>query len=190
MAAVLSSPLASAVDLRGLADAQADAAHEFERLRGAGSSLLLQDLRHPQGFSLLCDVSYQQPRPVVPSSWRRRVFEAVHGLAHPAARTTLDLVRRQYVWFRMASDVRQWARECLPCQRAKIHTHVRAPLEHRPPPDRRFGSLHVDLVGPLPDCQGYRYLFTIIDRWTRWMEAVPCGRCWLSTAPVPWWRPG
>ena len=43
----------------------------------------------------------------------------------------------------------------------------------RLPPDRRFGSIHVNLVGPLPECEGFKYLFTIVDRWTRWPEAIP-----------------
>ncbi|WP_435316540.1 DDE-type integrase/transposase/recombinase, partial [Klebsiella pneumoniae] len=40
-------------------------------------------------------------------------------------------------------------------------------------PSRRFGHIHVDVVGPLPTSQGCRYIFTIIDRSTRWPEAVP-----------------
>jgi hypothetical protein len=32
----------------------------------------------------------------------------------------------------------------------------------------------VDLVGPLPvSAEGYQYLFTVIDRSTRWAEAFP-----------------
>ena len=47
------------------------------------------------------------------------------------------------------------------------------PVGKRELPDRRFQSLHIDLVGPLPECEGHRYLFTCIDRFSRWAEAVP-----------------
>ena len=34
-------------------------------------------------------------------------------------------------------------------------------------------SLHVDLVGPLPESEGRSYIFTMVDRWSRWPEAIP-----------------
>ncbi len=40
-------------------------------------------------------------------------------------------------------------------------------------PQRRFEHVHVDLVGPLPQSSGFSYLFTIVDRTTRWPEAIP-----------------
>lgn len=40
-------------------------------------------------------------------------------------------------------------------------------------PDGRFHHVHIDVVGPLPLCQGYRYLVTCIDRFSRWPEAFP-----------------
>ena len=37
----------------------------------------------------------------------------------------------------------------------------------------RFSHMHLDLVAPLPSCQGYSYLLTVIDRTSRWSEVVP-----------------
>ncbi|XP_025261922.1 uncharacterized protein LOC112637135 [Camponotus floridanus] len=40
-------------------------------------------------------------------------------------------------------------------------------------PDTRFDHVHMDIIGPLPNIKGYRYCVTMIDRFTRWPEAVP-----------------
>lgn len=45
-----------------------------------------------------------------------------------------------------------------------------APVGTFTSPDARFAHVHVDIVGPLPSSQGYRYLMTAV---TRWPEAVP-----------------
>jgi transposase InsO family protein len=62
---------------------------------------------------------------------------------------------------------------CQGCQRAKVHRHVQVPPQNIPVPSRRFSHIHVDLVGPLPASKGFTYLFTIIDRTSRWPEAIP-----------------
>jgi hypothetical protein len=76
-------------------------------------------------------------------------------------------------WEFLSKDVNLWAQSCLDCQRSKIQSHVKSPVQHIPVPGRRFSHIHVDLVGPLPQSDGFSYLFTIIDRSTRWPEAVP-----------------
>ncbi len=39
---------------------------------------------------------------------------------------------------------------------------------------KRFNHVHIDLVGPLPEAEdGSTYLLTMVDRTTRWLEAVP-----------------
>jgi Integrase core domain len=40
-------------------------------------------------------------------------------------------------------------------------------------PTRRFSHIHVDIVGPLPPSDGHTHLLTIVDRTTRWPEALP-----------------
>ena len=99
----------------------------------------------------------------------------------------------------MASQAKSFCRSCLSCQRAKVSKHTRAPLAQLPMPDHRFSAIHLDIVGPLPPSGSgqYCYLFTIIDRYSRWIEAVPmtsisavdCARVllqhWVSRFGVP-----
>jgi hypothetical protein len=106
-------------------------------------------------------------------------------------------VSDRFVWNGMRSDVRKWCKECTSCQASKVGRHTHTPLTQRTPPDRRFGSLHVDLVGPLPPSEGSRYLFTVIDRFSRWPEAIPlenataesCARAlirgWIARFGIP-----
>ncbi len=58
--------------------------------------------------------------------------------------------------------------------RAKVRKQPAAAVLPIPVPTQRFSHVHLDLVGPLPtSAQGYRYLFTMVDRTSRWLEAVP-----------------
>ena len=122
---------------------------------------------------LYCDTSTDTPRPFVPVHLRKLVFNALHSLSHPGLRATRHLVSARYVWPNMNTDVNQWTRTCLQCQQTKVNRHTNAPVLSFKPPDARFDVVHIDLVGPLPPSQGYKYLLTCVDRFSRWPEAIP-----------------
>ncbi len=112
-------------------------------------------------------------RPLVPVSMRDKVMAAVHNLAHPGVEATVRLVSAKFCWPKMAKQVRLFACQCISCQKAKVSTHVHLAPASIPVPQRRFEHVHVDIVGPLPSSSGFSYLFTVIDRTTRWPEAIP-----------------
>jgi len=143
------------------------------------------------------DVSTGSPRPLVPDQLRRPVFNMLHNSSHPGSRATRRLISSRYIWPAMAKDITTWARECVRCQLVKTGKLVKIQPAVIPTPSRRFSHLHVDLVGPLPPSCGCTWIFTIMDRSTRWPEAIPmasvtaadCARAlvdhWISKFGVP-----
>jgi Integrase zinc binding domain len=127
-----------------------------------------------QGGQLYCDFSNSSARPLIPAADRRAVFSLIHSLAHPSIRATKRLLAKRVVWRGMAADAAKWCRDCQHCQRAKVTTQAAAAVQAIPVPDRCFSHLHVDLVGSLPtSAAGFRYMMTMIDRSTWWLETVP-----------------
>jgi hypothetical protein len=119
------------------------------------------------------DVSTGTFRPLVPLPHDRQVFDLLHSPIHPGRQATRHLISSRYVWRFLAKDVTAWAAECLKCQQGKVHRHVQLRPQHMVVPAQRFSHIHVDLVGPLPTSEGATYVFTVIDRNTRWFEALP-----------------
>lgn len=147
---------------------------ELSELRSSQTSLILQDVTVPGSTTtIVCDTSTGTPRPYIPPYFRRTVFDAVHTLSHPGIRATQRLVTARFVWPRINADVRRWSQSCLQCQKVRVHRHTISPHDVFPQPDARFSHVHLDIVGPLPSSQGFRYMLTCVDRFTRWPEAIP-----------------
>ena len=159
-----------------LAAAQAaDAELEALLADPSSSSLSLFAVPVPgSDVTVLCDVAPgARPRPYVPASFRRSVFDALHNLSHPGVRASARLVTARFVWPSVQRDCRAWARACIPCQRAKVTRHVHAPVGDFATPTARFEHVHLDIIGPLPVSMGFRYCLTAVDRYTRWPEVWP-----------------
>ncbi|KII61927.1 Transposon Ty3-G Gag-Pol polyprotein [Thelohanellus kitauei] len=153
------------------------------------SSLRFEEVKlENSNYSLICDVSTGKLRPFVPENWRKRVFDIIHNLSHPSIRSTGNIISSKFVWPGMRKQVTSWARCCLQCQSSKIHHHNKAPLEKIGIPEKRFAHIHIDLVGPLPSSKGFTHILTMVDRFTRWPEAIPltntstedCARAFIS----------
>ncbi|GFR58209.1 Pol polyprotein [Elysia marginata] len=167
------------INFEKLAPAQ-EASDEMASYHTATMGLVLKDIDIGPS-TLLCDISMEKSRPVLPTSWTRSIFNKIQGLSHSGIKPTQKAIAQRFVWNGMKLDIRRWCKECPDCQASKVHRHTPSPLVERQLPSDRFRSLHVDLVGPLPESHGMTYLFTIIDRYTRWSEAIPLPDAHAST---------
>ncbi|BHF71413.1 hypothetical protein SprV_0401447100 [Sparganum proliferum] len=188
--------LTSDFDLAKLADLQSGD-KPIDDLRST-TTLQLPDAPIPASpGTILCDWSTGTPRPVVPLSYRKTVFEHFHSLSHPGIRASRKLIAALFIWPKMNSDIALWTKQCLACQKNKVHRHTFSPPSTFAVPDVRFHHVHLDLVGPLPPSRGYTHILTAVDRFTRWPIAVPISDTsaeniamvflthWISTFGVP-----
>ena len=170
-----SLPTSVAADLPSVAAAQL-VDEELQKFANnySGEKLKLSFVKIPDCDTLLlCEMSRPAPRPLLPRPLRRRVIADLHSLAHPGVKATTRLVKERFFWPNSARDVKLFVSSCVSCQKSKITRHTRPAVRHIPMPARRFEHIHIDVVGPLPPSQGCTHLLTIVDRFTRWPEAVP-----------------
>jgi transposase InsO family protein len=108
----------------------------------------------------------------VPRELRKQVYSSLHSLAHPCQRASAKLVTQRFVWPSINKDCNEWAKACHQCQRNKISRYNISPIANFELPSQRFEHIHIDLVS-LPLVKGFRQCLTIIDRFTRYPEAIP-----------------
>lgn len=161
-----------------------DAKHLAElQLRDAELRTILNDKDNPlilkkvnfddSNAQIYCDISTNHVRPFITKSMRRGIFHLIHDLSHPGVKTTIREITKRFIWPGIKKDVNKWAKSCLQCQSSKISQHNKTALGKFTEPDSRFQNIHIDIVGPLPISDGYKYLLTCIDRFSRWPVAIP-----------------
>ena len=129
------------------------------------------------GVDLFCEISDpDNPRPLIPGKLRNVVLNLFHHGDHPGAKETKRRCTREYYWPKMKQNISDFVKTCHPCQQAKQSRSVDPGVGDFPVPDKRFSAIHLDIVGPLPESNGHKYLLTILDRCTRWTEAYPIRR--------------
>lgn len=162
------------LDYEELAKEQENCKELKKLIEENNTSLQLRQLQVPNTFAkVFCDVSSTHVRPFVPEKFRRTIIEKIHRISHPSIRTTTKLIKERFVWSNMGTDIAYIVKRCIPCQRSKVGRHNKSPLAPIAPPSARFQHINVDLIGPLPPSGDKKYCVTIIDRFTRWAEAVP-----------------
>ncbi|XP_064479243.1 uncharacterized protein LOC135392464 [Ornithodoros turicata] len=163
------------IDFKAMTEAQTHD-QELARLR-TSSSLTLQDVILPDtNISLTCDLSTGAPRPFVPEPFHFTVFGTLHSFHTPAsALPSASSLRATSGPTSIQTSASGHVPACSARSRRSPGTSSHHPRNSHHRSIDRVEHVHIDTVGSLPFFffEGFRYLLTCIDRYTRWPEAQP-----------------
>lgn len=109
---------------------------------------------------------------------RLRIMQDKHD--HPTAGhfglvKTLNLVRREFYWPSLRSDISEFCNTCNECPRNKAPRHKPyGLLKQLPIPNRPWESISMDFIDQLPDSFGYDAILVIVERLTKMSLFIPC----------------
>ena len=115
----------------------------------------------------------------VPSRLKPMIISNHHGSSlagHWKEERTYELIAIKYFWPSMSQDIADHIHLCKICHQQSNRNASKelAPLQPWGPPTSRNQRIHFDLVGPLKSSEtDFRYIMTITDAFTRWVELVP-----------------
>lgn len=108
---------------------------------------------------------------------RERIISAHHDsilAGHPGKYKTAELIERNYWWPRLNGQVARYVAGCETCQGTKPRVGApSAPLVPNEIPSEPWEIISLDLIGPLPESQGYNAILVLVDRLTKDTVCVP-----------------
>lgn len=88
-------------------------------------------------------------------------------------------ISKFYKWKNMSNDIKNYVSGCEICQKTKVITNTKVPMQISSLGDILFDHTYVDFVGPIspPSADGHKYIFTATCDLTKYMVAVPTRDC-------------
>ena len=106
---------------------------------------------------------------VVPQAMQERVMTIYHE-GHFNAPRMMFRLKRRFWWYKLT--VKSFASLCTVCAQCKSGGAIRCPRGQLPAPGP-YELVFIDIVGPLPRHDGYQFLLTIEDAFTKFARAIP-----------------
>lgn len=114
----------------------------------------------------------------IPKNLRPSIISRSHDstiTAHGGMFKTLELIRRNFYWPGMVTEVRNYIRECEICKRTKYTNTILKPEMGKPITTiRPFQRFYIDILGPYPRSKnGYIGLLIVLDHLTKFHWLCP-----------------
>ena len=162
------------VDVKAIMSAQEQCPETKEHAKGHHpDSINMKLVEFAPSVKVWCDLSTGLSRPLVPQKIRDHIIALFHDMSHPGQKATFEKVSKRYYWQGMRSDISAYVSSCHICQQVKQGKTIKPPMKPIPVPPQRFSQLMVDVVGPLEESEGMKYILTVLCRTSRWVEAIP-----------------
>ena len=129
------------------------------------------ETRKMEDKEIFCEISSSEPRPYVPKELRNQIMYSLH-FDHLGEKSTLARVSGQYYWPSLKHDVKKFVKCCDSCNKVRPAKKLVTTGQFKVP-DKRFSHIMVDVVGPLPESYGHKYILTAICRTTRYLRCLP-----------------
>ncbi|MEM9369320.1 MAG: hypothetical protein AAGD07_25345 [Planctomycetota bacterium] len=119
----------------------------------------------------------QRRQIVIPATLKRKLFRQAHEgplNGHLGRDATVEHLLQRFWWPMLQNEVAQFIAECMDCKKAKTSIPYRQGLLQQPPRIADGHTLGMDLVGPLPESDGKRFILTMIDPFSHFLtlEAI------------------
>lgn len=109
---------------------------------------------------------------------RLQIIESRHDsplAGHFGFHKTYSLIKKEFTWKNMRSDIKNYVTSCRICQLNKtIHKNQTFPVMPIPPPDSPWTIIGIDFITKLPISKGFDSIFVVIDHFTKMAHFLPC----------------
>lgn len=111
---------------------------------------------------------------VVPKSLIPKALEHAHVISgHLGQKKTIKKAEELFYWCNLKSDVTQYVKNCLTCQRFKVSPGLQQLYQELPSVNKPLDRLGIDLTDMIAGNGGYRYVLTIVDHFSRFVKFYP-----------------
>lgn len=109
-------------------------------------------------------------RMMIPSNkeLKEQIMQEFHASkigGHEGVTKSVSRICKQFYWPKMQQDIRDFVRQCIICQQAKVEQALPAGLlQPLPIPQIFWEDIAMDFISNLPPSRGYATIFVVVDR--------------------------
>ena len=111
---------------------------------------------------------------VVPQPLKQKALEFAHTLSgHLGQKKTITKAEEFFYWANLKSEVVNYVKRCIVCQRFKITPGLQQTWKELPPVTQPLERIGIDLTDMTNGTHSYRYVLTVIDHYSRYTTFFP-----------------